>query len=71
MTLTVLKSEYVKTDPLQINYRDYKEFNVTSFNEDLENAINDQTDISTNYHSFQTIFKYVLDTHAPTTKEIC
>ena len=35
----------------------------------MENALNAPTDISTNYHSFQTIFKYVLDTHAPQRKK--
>ena len=68
MTITVLKTEYVKTDPLQISYRNYKKFNVAAFNEDLKNALFAQSDSSTNYHSFQTILKNVLDTHAPPRK---
>ena len=47
MTVTVLKTEYVKTDSLQINYKDYKKFNVTLFNEGLGNALEVQTDSST------------------------
>ena len=39
MTINVLKTEYVKTDPLQINYRNYKKFNVTAINENLKNAL--------------------------------
>ena len=69
MTITVLKTEYVKTDPLQINYRNYKKFNVTAFNEDLKNALFAHSDSTTNYHSFQTILKNVLDTHAPPRKK--
>ena len=57
MTITVLKTEYVKTDPLQINYRNYKKFNVTAFNVDLKNALFAHSDSTTNYLSFQTILK--------------
>ena len=34
-----LKTEFVKADPVQINYRDYRIFNVASFNEDLKKRI--------------------------------
>ena len=69
LTVTVLKTEYVKTDSLQINYRDYKKFNVRSFNEELRNSLNAHNDSSTNYYSFQTILKNVLDVHAPQKKK--
>ena len=31
MTVTVLKSKFVKSDPLQIKYRDYKNYNPANF----------------------------------------
>ena len=39
MTVTVLKTEFVKVDPLKINYRDYKRYNLFEFNKDLKNKL--------------------------------
>ena len=36
MTVTVLNSEYVKADPIKVNYRDYKQFNCILFREELK-----------------------------------
>ena len=33
MTVAVLKTEFVKSDPIQINYRDYKNYNSVNFSE--------------------------------------
>ena len=44
MTVTVLKTEFVKSDPIQIYYRDYKNYNSVNFNEDFWNRLN--SDIS-------------------------
>ena len=55
MTVTVLNTEFVKADPVQINYRDYRIFNVATFNEDFKNALNIRNDSSKNYYTFQTI----------------
>ena len=68
MTVTVLKTEYVKSDPLQINYRDYKNFNANYFNDDLMNELNTHPDSNKDYHQFQSALKSVLDIHAPQKK---
>ena len=39
MTLTILKTEYVKADPIQINYRNYKNFGPTLFKTDLRSSL--------------------------------
>ena len=69
MTVTVLKTEFVKTDSKQINYRDNKIFNVSSFNEDLRDEINNDITSSSNYNRFQNIVKEMLDNHAPLKKK--
>ena len=68
MTVTILKTKFVKTDPTQINYGDYKKFNISSFNEDLRNEINSDVTSSSNYNRFQNIVREVLDNHAPLKK---
>ena len=69
MTVTVLKTEYVKADALQINYRDYKNFNTKDFNDDLKRELNINHDSSKNYHKFQIVLQNVLDNHAPQKKK--
>ena len=65
MTVTVLKTEFIKADRVQINYRDDKKFNISRFNEDLRNIINSDVTSSSNYNRFQNILREVLDNHAP------
>ena len=69
MTVTILKTEFVKADPVQINYRDYKKFNVSRFNTDLRNKINSDSASNTKYNRFQDILREVLDYHAPLKKK--
>ena len=69
MTVTVLKTEFVKTDPVQINYRDYKKFNISIFNGDLRDKINSDVTSTSNYNRFQNIRREVLDNHAPLKKK--
>ena len=69
MTVTILKTEFVKTDPVQINYRYYKKFNICRFNVDLRNKINSDITSSSNYNIFQNILREVLDNHAPLKKK--
>ena len=69
MTVTVLKTEFVKTDPMQINYRDCKKFNISSFNEDWRDKINSDVTSTSNYNRFQNILREVLDNHAPLKKK--
>ena len=49
ITVTVLKTEFVKSDPIQINYRDYKNYNSVNFNEDLWNRLNSDISFSKDY----------------------
>ena len=55
MTVTVLKTEFVKSDPIQINYRDYKNYNPVNFNEDLWNRLNSDISFSKDYSKFQNV----------------
>ena len=36
MTVSVLKIQFIKSEPIQINYRDYKNFNATIFSHELK-----------------------------------
>ena len=65
MTVTVLKTEFIKPDPIQINYRDYKKYNSLNFSRDLYNKLQCDVSASSNYDSFQDILGEVLDKHAP------
>ena len=69
MTVTVLKTEFVKADPIQINYRDYKNFNIPRFNEDLRNKLISDGRSNSNYNRFQNILREVLNKHAPMKKK--
>ena len=69
MMVTVLKTEFVKSDPIQINYRDYKKYNAVNFNEDLWNRLNSDISFSEDYSKFQTVLGEVLNKHAPLKKK--
>ena len=66
MTVSILKTQFVKIDPIQINYRDYKNYNPINFTRDLRNNLNND---DTNYNIFQKILCNVLDTRAPLKKK--
>ena len=66
MTVTVLKTEFVKADPIQINYKDYKNFNTSRFTEDLWNKLISDGRLNSNYNRFQ---REVFDNHAPMKKK--
>ena len=69
MTVTVLKTEFIKEDSIQINYRDYKNYNHLKFSEHLSREL--QKDVSSNnsYNNFQSILSSILDIHAPLKKK--
>ena len=69
MTVTVLKTEFVKADPIQINYRDYNKFNPFIFKKDLKTRLNIDGSSNGNYSRFQNILREVLDYHAPIKKK--
>ena len=61
MTVTVLKSSFLKLKPKTVYYRCYKTFNCNDFRKELIVAL---TSVS-NYGEFQTIYLKILDKHAP------
>ena len=60
MTVTVLKSEFVKSDPLQIKYMDYKNYNHANFREELNYKLLANENSSTDF-----ILCEVVEIHAP------
>ena len=69
MTMSVLKTEFVKADPIQINYRDYKKFNACAFKQDLKWKLTSDKNSHVDYSRFQSIFCEVLYHHAPLKKK--
>ena len=69
MTVTVLKTEFVKADPIQVNYRNYKNYNHLDFSNELKNKLNNDGTFNDNYNKFQNIISGVLDKHAPLKKK--
>ena len=67
MVVTVLKSTYTKAKPKEIAYRNYKDFDQTTFNKDLKTNL--QLEIVKNYIDFEGIFLEVLNKHAPMKKK--
>ena len=69
MTVTTLKTVFVKADALQIYYREYKNYDSFNFNQDLKNKLNSDIGSNKDYNKFQTILCEVLDKHAPIKKK--
>ena len=69
MTVTILKTEYVKADPIQIQYRNYKNFDLMVFREESRHNLNNYTMSRNNYNDFQNILCKLLDKHAPVKKK--
>ena len=68
MTVTVMKKYFKKRDPITIIYRDYKSFDGVEFRNELkEELIKAQT---ITIEDFISIFKKVLERHAPSKKKI-
>ena len=70
MAVTILKAEYVKADPIQIQYRNYKNFDLMVFREELRHNLNNDAVSRNNYNDFQNILCNLLDKHAPGEDEI-
>ena len=70
MTVTVLKTEFIKPNPIQINYRDYKKFNSVNFKRDLDDKLQYDLTSSSDYDRFHDILREVLDRYAPIKKKI-
>ena len=65
MTVT----EFVKADPIQINYRNYKNYNHLEFSNELRSKLNNDVTSNSNYNNFQSILCQVLEKYAPLKKK--
>ena len=69
MTLTVLKTYVKKSEPIIINYRNYKNFNNILFREQLVDELQMIDKAIIKYDDFKECFMNVLETHAPSKKK--
>ena len=69
MTVTVLKTEYVKADPIKINYGNYKNFNPILFQGELRKRLDEDSQSNKNFDHFQNTLYEVLNKHAPLKKK--
>ena len=69
MIITVLKSEFEKKEPTQVNYRSYKNFNEYLFRHVLASALSNLLNEDTNYEDFKKVYIDILDLHAPMKKK--
>ena len=65
MTVTVLKTEFIKADPIKIHYRNYKNYNHFEFSNELRSELNNDVTSNNNYNNFQNILCNVLEKYAP------
>ena len=65
MILTVLKSTFPKVEPKQINYRKFRNFDLNSFN----NEVNAKMESIKEYETFEEEFLKVSNKHAPLKKK--
>ena len=63
MVVTVLKTTFPKAKPKVISYRDYKQFDLHAFRNELRHEL--QKTMILGYAHFQRVFLRVLDKHAP------
>ena len=64
MAVTVMKTTFPKAEPKVIQYRDYKNFNLQNFRQELRHTISLGGLINT-YEMFEDIFMRILNNHAP------
>ena len=69
MIITVLKSEIKKKDPIQINYKSYKNFDENYFRHELSSALLNLLNENTNYDDFKKVYIEILYLHAPMKKK--
>ena len=68
MTVTVMKKYFKKREPITIIYRDYKSFDGVKFRDELKKELIKAQVITID--DFISIFKEVLERHAPTKKRV-
>ena len=69
MTVSMMKTEFVKSDPLQIRYRNYKNFEPTLFNSELKSTLDANINSNSEFNVFHEILSTLLDKHAPIKKK--
>ena len=62
MVITVIKMSFKKLSPIERHYRDYKYYDQTKFESNLNEKLREGI---SNYESFETTFIKVLNKHAP------
>ena len=70
MTITVMKSLFIKNKPITINYRDYRKFNENKFRADLNEILSGMNEMDVGYENFENSFVELLNKHAPMKKRI-
>ena len=68
MIITVLKSEFKKREPVQVNYRCCKHFDEILYRHDLAYALSNLTEPA-GYEDFQKLYIEILNIHAPIKKK--
>ena len=68
LVITVFKTTIPNDKPKEILYRDYKNFDAQSFNEELTNAY--ASNDTSNYSSFYNVYMEILHKHAPQKKKV-
>ena len=68
LTVTVLKTKFIKLNPKTVNYRCYNNFNEIKFEEELKEILSKTKDL--NCEIFENIFLQVLEKYAPRKRKI-
>ena len=68
--ITVIKTYSTKKEPNTINYRSYKNFDISKYNNGLKQNLEQLNKETMSYEGFHKIFMTVLDKHAPMKKKI-
>ena len=68
MIVTVLKTEFKKREPIQVNYRCHKHFDEILFRHDLPSALSNLTKTAS-YDDFEKLYIGILNPHAPVKKK--
>ena len=66
MVITIIKLSFKKLSPIERHYRDYKYYDQTKFESNLNEKLREGI---SNYESFETTFIKVLNKHAPSRKK--
>ena len=65
MTITVMKTDFVKSDPLKIHYRNYKNFNSYDFRTTLQVRLETIQNADSDNSKFEEVLCNTLEEFAP------